>query len=130
MRTRDRDDARELRTGIRAGAVILAVVCAAALLWGLATRRDAAFPPRAQDASRLIDINAADATTLRLLPGIGPALAGRIVEDRETHGAFASVEDLQRVRGIGPRISEGVREFVVVGPPSAEAPDDQDATRP
>ncbi|MES2524489.1 MAG: helix-hairpin-helix domain-containing protein [Gemmatimonadota bacterium] len=53
-------------------------------------------PPRAP-----IDVNIASAQELEALPRVGPALAQRIVEYRDTHGAFGSVEDLRHVRGIG-----------------------------
>lgn len=48
-----------------------------------------------------LDINAAGEEELTSLPGIGPALARRIVEYRAEHGPFASVEDLVEVSGIG-----------------------------
>ena len=60
-----------------------------------------------------IDLDSADADTLALLPGIGPALAGRIVEDRNRLGAFGGIAGLQRVRGIGPAISSGIEPFVI-----------------
>jgi DNA uptake protein ComE-like DNA-binding protein len=60
-----------------------------------------------------IDLDLADADTLALLPGIGPALAGRIVEDRNRLGAFGGIAGLQRVRGIGPSISAGIKPFVI-----------------
>jgi hypothetical protein len=60
-----------------------------------------------------IDLDLADADTLALLPGIGPALAGRIVEDRNRRGAFGGIAGLQRVRGIGPAISAGIEQFVL-----------------
>ena len=60
-----------------------------------------------------IDLDSADADTLALLPGIGPALAGRIVEDRNRLGAFGGIAGLQRVRGIGPSISAGIKPFVI-----------------
>ena len=60
-----------------------------------------------------IDLDLADADTLALLPGIGPALAGRIVEDRNRLGAFGGIAGLQRVRGIGPSISSGIKPFVI-----------------
>ena len=62
----------------------------------------------------LIDINAASAAELESLPGIGPALAGRIVAYREEHGAFSTVEELMNVSGIGERTFESLREMVVV----------------
>lgn len=48
-----------------------------------------------------LDINTADAAALTALPGIGEALAARIVAYRAEHGAFGAVEDLMEVPGIG-----------------------------
>ncbi|WP_051343593.1 helix-hairpin-helix domain-containing protein [Alicyclobacillus herbarius] len=48
-----------------------------------------------------IDLNTADAATLETLPGIGPARATAIIQYREQHGPFASVQDLDKVTGIG-----------------------------
>lgn len=71
-------------------------------------------PTRVEAPSFQIDLDSADEETLALLPGIGPALAKRIVEDRLRLGAFASPAGLQRVRGIGPAISAGIEPFVLV----------------
>ncbi|MFO8046460.1 MAG: ComEA family DNA-binding protein [Halomonas sp.] len=49
-----------------------------------------------------INVNTADAELLAELPGIGPAKAAAIIEDREANGNFESAEDLTRVSGIGP----------------------------
>jgi comEA protein len=65
---------------------------------------------------RGIDVNTAGQAELELLPGIGPALARRIIEDREANGAFERVEDLDRVSGIGPKTVERLRGLVRVGP--------------
>lgn len=57
--------------------------------------------------ARVININLASATQLELLPGVGPATAKAIVAYREKYGAFNTVEDLLKVRGIGPaKLSE------------------------
>ena len=53
-------------------------------------------------ADERIDINRASAAELGRLPGVGPALAGRIVADRQQRGAFGGIEALDRVSGIGP----------------------------
>ena len=66
-------------------------------------------------AIKRIDINSADEAKLDLLPGIGPALASRIVADRDEHGRFESVDDLQRVSGIGPKTVEKLQALVIVG---------------
>ncbi|RMJ04243.1 ComE operon protein 1 [Marinobacter litoralis] len=53
-----------------------------------------------------ININAANATTLSALSGIGQSKAEAIVAYREANGPFASVEDLANVKGIGARTVE------------------------
>lgn len=64
--------------------------------------------------SGLVSLNNATAAQLEELPGIGPVLAERIVKDREVNGPFRSVEDLDRVSGVGPAILANVREHVTV----------------
>lgn len=48
------------------------------------------------------------------MPGVGPAKAKAIVDDRERNGPFASVEDVERVKGIGPKLLEKWKNLVVV----------------
>ena len=57
---------------------------------------------RALRDGQTIELNAAPAADLLLLPGVGPKLAARIVEERTRRGGFRTLEDLQDVRGIGP----------------------------
>lgn len=61
-----------------------------------------------------IDINLATATELEQLPGVGPATAAAIVEHRDVHGPFVSVDDLTDVRGIGPAKLDAIRDLVRV----------------
>ncbi len=61
-----------------------------------------------------ININTADAALLRLLPGIGPVYAKRIIAYRERNGLFSDVEQLKNIRGIGPKTMEKLRPNVVV----------------
>jgi competence protein ComEA len=49
----------------------------------------------------LVNLNSATAEQLESLPGVGPVLAQRIVDWRQTHGGFRSVEQLREVSGIG-----------------------------
>lgn len=49
----------------------------------------------------MVRLNSATQGELESLPGIGPALAGRIIEYRSRHGAFKRIEDVQQVPGIG-----------------------------
>lgn len=55
----------------------------------------------AAESDGKININSADEAALDKLPGIGPAMAKRIIEYRQTEGLFQSLEDLKKVRGIG-----------------------------
>lgn len=59
-----------------------------------------------------LDVNAASAADLRLLPGIGPRLAERIVSYRGEHGPFARIEALTEVQGIGARTLERLRSMI------------------
>ena len=70
-------------------------------------------------APMAIDLNSAGADELSLLPGVGPALAARIVEDRQARGPFRSIEDLDRVRGVGPALLRGIRPHARAGAPHA-----------
>jgi len=61
-----------------------------------------------------VDLNAAAAWELEMLPGIGPARAARIVRHRSEHGPFRRIEDLRDVPGIGDRTIEALRSHVTV----------------
>ncbi len=69
---------------------------------------------RAQQLPRLgpVDLDRADVAELERLPRIGPALAARIVADRSAKGPFGSLEELQRVRGIGPKMAQALSALV------------------
>ena len=59
-----------------------------------------------------VHLNTATLEQLDALPGIGPVTAQKILEFRQTHGAFASVDDLDAVPGIGPARLDQLRELV------------------
>jgi competence protein ComEA len=63
-----------------------------------------------------IDINTASAALLETLPGIGPARAGRIVESRQTDGAFTRPEELVERALIPQSVFEQVRGLITLGP--------------
>jgi comEA protein len=65
--------------------------------------------------AKSIELNRATSEQLQSLPGIGPALAHRIVTYRNEHGAFVLVDDLAEVKGIGPRTLERIRPFIMIG---------------
>ena len=67
------------------------------------------------EAPAPIDVNTADEEGLQKLPGIGPALAERIIEDRTANGPYATLDELTRVSGIGVKTVESLRPYAVVG---------------
>ena len=76
-----------------------------------------------------VDINTATLDELQTLKGIGPALAQRIIEYREEHGPFTSVEDLLHVKGIGETTLNKFRDHVtVLLPPKREATEETTPT--
>jgi competence protein ComEA len=78
-----------------------------------ARARGSGVPAPEAPASRgPVDVDRATVTELDALPGIGPALAARIVEDRDANGHFGSLDELQRVKGIGPALAGRLGPFV------------------
>ena len=61
-----------------------------------------------------LDVNRAAAVELAALPGVGPGLAQRIVEERERRGRFDSPEALRYVLGMGPKKLAAIRRFITV----------------
>jgi competence ComEA-like helix-hairpin-helix protein len=103
----------------------LLVLVGAAILWAVAVGRlyrpgglgrepapEPAVAPEPPDDR--IDLNAADASELQRLPGIGPVGARRIVEEREAAGPYRTVGDLVRVAGFGPSRVRGLTPRVKV----------------
>ena len=64
-------------------------------------------------ASR-VNLNTADAAALESLPGIGPALAQRIIDYRMANGPFQTTAEIQDVRGIGAGIYEKIKDSITV----------------
>lgn len=56
-----------------------------------------------------VDLNTASAEQLATLPKVGPKMAQRIVDYRTAHKGFRSIEELRNVKGIGPKVLEGLR---------------------
>jgi competence protein ComEA len=64
--------------------------------------------------SDLVNINTASEKELDTLPGIGPAFAQRIIDYREKQGGFKTIEEIQAVAGIGPKLFEKIREKITL----------------
>lgn len=69
-------------------------------------------PPAVASPSKLLNLNTATFQDLEGLPGIGPSLAARIIDDHAKNGRFKHIDDLDRVKGIGPKLLERIRPFV------------------
>ncbi len=91
---------------------------AAALLAALVLTTGPAFAAAAAPTGK-VNLNTATVDQLEDLPGIGPALAARIVDHRQKNGAFKSVEDVMAVKGIGERNFAKIQGFLSVGTPAA-----------
>lgn len=100
---------------IWAGTALLAGVV---LGWYALDRRDmrpAVFAPMetaVRQQAAALNVNEATAAELEDLPGIGPALAERILAWREENGPFSGAGDLQQVSGIGPALCEAIAPFI------------------
>lgn len=62
-----------------------------------------------------LELNRATAAQLEAVPGIGPVLAQRILDYRKQHGPYRSLEELDGVKGIGPKTLEQLREYLYIG---------------
>src|SRR5262249_14065412 len=70
------------------------------------------MPEVAEPVRARLDLNRASRAELALIPGLGPSRAQGIDDYRRAHGAFASVDDLRKVSGIGPKTLEKVRPWL------------------
>jgi comEA protein len=68
-----------------------------------------------EKSKELININTASAEELVQIPGVGQALAKRIIAFREKHGSFEKLEDLMKVRGIGEKNFKKMMDSITVG---------------
>jgi competence protein ComEA len=80
-------------------------------------------PPPAKPAATVptpaspVNLNTATAADLEKLPGIGPAMATRILEYRQKNGGFKKVEELMNIQGIGEKSFLKLKALVAIAPP-------------
>ncbi len=104
-----------MRTVIsKKGRVNLALAALIALAMSVALVAPVSAAEKAAGGTK-IDVNTASVEELSTLSGIGPALAGRIVEHRKANGPFAKPEDLLAVRGVGAKLLDKIRDRLSFG---------------
>lgn len=82
---------------------------------GSRIHRERAEPPPPVVDARPLDLNRATVDELARLPGVGPSLARRILDERERRGRFDSPDALRQVMGVGPKKLAALRDLVTVG---------------
>ena len=113
----------------RAVIFLVAIILIGAGFWGLRRFNPALFlgkqdfiavpnedqPQQSvKDKPALLNINTASAEELQTLSGIGPQMAKRIIQYREKHGNFTSVDALTEVKGLGEKTLEKLKPFIAV----------------
>jgi competence protein ComEA len=78
----------------------------------LAASNSPSIPSTPSIPSPPLDLDTAPAESLERLPRIGPALARRIIADRDSLGPFGSLEGFQRVKGVGPAMVRTLAPYV------------------
>jgi len=76
--------------------------------------RAAKEPKQQRSPDEPISLNSANEASLDRLPGIGPTLARRIIEYRNTNGPFQSLDDLKKVQGIGTKLFGKISRWLVL----------------
>jgi len=128
------EDSTDSESSSSVGARILTACLVAALVvltiqwWQLTKERPAPLPwTHGETFEELFHVNVNNATWVEWmqLEGIGETMAHRIVADRETNGPFRSIEDLQRVDGIGPTTLDRIRDSLTISHEPAERSEPQ-----
>ena len=105
---------------MRALLMILAIVAVAAAATAAEQKSSSAPAKSASATAAPINLNTATQAQLETLPGVGAAMAQRILEYRQKNGNFKKVEDLMNVKGIGEKAFLKLKPMVTVAADKAE----------
>ena len=108
-----------LRRLCMAGAIVLVLLLAGTSSEARAHVRTQAQTTAQPAAAPLVNLNTATAADLAKLPGIGPAVAARILEYRQKNGGFKKIEELMNVKGIGEKTFLKLKPLVTITPPKS-----------
>lgn len=78
------------------------------------SRSSGSVPISVPDGGGLVNLNTATLEQLDSLPGVGPAIAQRIIDYRDSVGSFASIDEITQVSGIGPATFEKIKALITV----------------
>ena len=104
-----------VRIGLWAGALACAVMCGIGGQAQVDAAGQDAKAPAAAPAP--LNLNVATAADLEKLPGVGAAMATRILEYRQKSGGFKKIEELMNIQGIGERNFLRLKPLITVVPP-------------
>jgi competence ComEA-like helix-hairpin-helix protein len=93
------------RSGRTVALLLAALACVVFLQWGVS--QGASMP-----VGWRVDPSSASQAELAMLPGVGPSLARAIIAERTARGPFQSIDDLTRVKGIGPARLAALRPWL------------------
>ncbi|MCB0190995.1 MAG: helix-hairpin-helix domain-containing protein [Anaerolineae bacterium] len=80
----------------------------------VSNQADAFSNSKSAGSNAVINLNTATVEDLDSLPGVGPAIAQRIIDYRESVGRFSSIDEITQVSGIGPATFEKIKTFIVI----------------
>jgi comEA protein len=89
------------------------------LILGLSLQPLLSLQAKAGSSGEKININTASLEELQKLPRIGPKIAQRVIDYRKANGDFKKIEEIMKVKGIGEKTFNRFRDMITVGPESA-----------